>query len=191
MRRCFVCRESLPKGGMLRLVADAGQIWPDVLQQAPGRGVYHCMSEACLTGMNDKRLGSLKRTFEVSGLQWSEIRQRIEDGLERQLRFMFSRMRVKAAVGRDAVMHQLWNNAPLFLLLAEDAGDAVARQIDDAVAKRRQSGQLTLLARAPAAVWLGEMLGRERVAVAGFDASAMAEKLNQYCVWYGRIKVLG
>jgi len=38
---------------------------------------------------------------------------------------------------------------------------------------------------------VGEMLGRERVAVAGFDASAMAKKLNQYCTWYRRIKVLG
>lgn len=191
MRRCFVCRESLPKTEMLRLASDAGQLWPDLLQQAPGRGVYHCMRESCLTGMNDRRLRSLKPRLEDACLHWSELRQRMEAGLERQLQLMFSRLRIKAAIGRDAVMHRLWSNAPLFLLLAEDAGSAIARQVEDAVEKRRQAGQATLLARVPAAGWLGGMLGRERVAIAGFDATAMTEKMNQYCVWYGRIKVLG
>ena len=181
----------MPKTEMLRLVADAGQFWPDLLQKAPGRGVYHCMSDGCLAAMNDKRLRLLMHTFDVSSLQWTELKQRIEHALERQLQLMFSRMRVKAVIGRDAVMHRLWNNAPLFLLLAEDAGGAIAGQIGDAVEKRRQAGQFSLLGKAPAAAWLGEMLGRERVAIAGFDLSAMAEKLNQYCAWYGRIKVLG
>ena len=187
MRRCFACRQSLPKAEMLRLVADDGQLWPDILQQAPGRGVYHCMRHTCLAGMNDRRLRALK----VAGLQWSELRLRIEEALGRQLRQMFSRLRVTAAVGRDAVMHRLWGNAPLSLLLAEDAGDAIARQIADAMEKREQAGRVSLFVKAPDAAWLGEMLGRERVAVAGFDVSAMVEKLNRHCDWYGRIKVLG
>ena len=187
MRRCFGCRQSLPKAEMLRLVADAGQLWPDILQQAPGRGIYLCMCAACLGGMNDKRLRSLK----MPGLQWQELRQRLLEALDRQLRLMFGRLRVKAAIGRDAVIHRLWSPAPLSLLLAEDAGDAIVRQIQDAMEKRQEAGQALQLAQAPDAAWLGEMLGRERVAVVGFDASAMVEKVNRYCAWYGRIKVLG
>jgi len=187
MRRCFACRQSLPKAEMLRLVADAGQLWPDILQQAPGRGIYHCMREECLGSMNDKRL----RVLKMPGVQWQALRQRLLEALERQLRLMFSRLRIKAAIGRDAVIHRLWSNAPLSLLLAEDAGDAIVRQVRDAVQKRQEAGQASLLVPAPDAAWLGEMLGRERVAVVGFDASAMVEKVNRYCTWYRCIKVLG
>ena len=172
---------------MLRLVADAGQLWPDVLQQAPGRGVYLCMSETCLSGMNDKRLRSLK----MPELKWQELRQRTLEVLEQQLRQMFTRLRVTAAIGRDAVIHRLWGRAPLSLLLAQDAGDAIVRQVREAMEKRQETGLKSLLVQAPDAAWLGEMLGRERVAVVGFDLSAMVEKMNRYCAWYGRIKVLG
>jgi predicted RNA-binding protein YlxR (DUF448 family) len=196
MRSCLSCRKSLPKREMLRLVLDdEGLFWPDLLQKAPGRGVYHCMSEACLSNTNDRRLQSLKAKFPLSFPQWDGLQQRIKAGLGQQLQQIFARLRVKAAVGRDAVMHRLWNNAPLLLLLAEDAGDAVARQVGDAMEKRRQAGHVSSVVSVPSRSWLGEMLGRECVAIAGFDAdgrnSVTAKKMKQYCVWYGRIKVSG
>jgi len=181
---------------MLRLAMDGeGLFWPDILQKAPGRGVYHCMSEACLGNTNDRRLQSLRAQFPLLFPQWDGLQQRIKAGLEQQLRQMFTRIRVKAAIGRDAVMHRLWNNEPLLLLLTEDAGDAVARQIGVAMEKRREAGHVSSIVSVPSRSWLGEMFGRESVAVAGIDAggrySATAKKLKQYCVWYGHIKVSG
>jgi len=182
---------------MLRLVLDDGEgfFWPDLLQKAPGRGVYHCMSAACLGNMNDRRLQSLRARFSLSFPQWAGLQQRIKAGLEKQLKQIFTRMCVKTAIGRDAVMHRLWNNTPVLLLLAEDAGDAVVRQIGDAVEKRRQAGYISICVNVPSRSWLGEMLGRECVSVAGLDAegrySATAKKMKQYCVWYGRIRVSG
>ncbi|TLS78422.1 DUF448 domain-containing protein [Mariprofundus erugo] len=192
MRRCIICRQSLPADAMLRLIVDEeGQIWPDLLRQLPGRGAYHCMGDGCLSACSDKRLQVLKKDFSVVLPQWEALRLRIEHVLDKQQQRMFSRLGRTAAIGRDAVMHRLWNNAPVVLLLAEDAGDALVRQIQDAADKRGHAGDGCELVRVAGRDWLGRMLGRDQVAVAALDASAMAGKLKQYCVWYGRMKVSG
>lgn len=181
---------------MLRIIVDdQGQIWPDLMQKLPGRGAYLCMDSPCFDSLSDRRLQPLRAKFEVDFPQWQQLKERLALILDKQLRQMFSRLRVKTEIGRDAVMHRLWNNAPLLLLIATDAGDAVVRQIDDAVEKREQAGHRSQLLSVASKQWLGEMLGREDVAVAALDASGVmassAGKLNQYCVWYGQLKVIG
>ena len=188
----MICRESFPKQEMLRLVVDDdGEIWPDVLQKAPGRGVYHCMREACLTDMNDRRLQPLKAKFRVNLPQQERLRQRMVSMLEQQLKRMFTRQRTSAAIGRDAVMHRLWNNMPLLLLRASDAGDALVRQIDDGLEKRARAGATSVLTNVPSRQWLGEMCGRDDVAVVAIDAAgvaaATANRLNVYCIWLASI----
>jgi len=177
---------------MLRLVVDDdGLIWPDVLQKAPGRGVYHCMSASCLRRMNDKRLQSLKAQFRVSLPQWEMLRQRMASTLEQQVKRMFTRQRASAAIGRDAVMHRLWNNTPLLLLRAADAGDSLLRQIDDGLEKRAQAGLASALTIVSSRQWLGEMCGRDDVAVVALDAAgtaaAMTNRLDVYCIWLARL----
>jgi len=177
---------------MLRLVVDGdGEIWPDVLQKAPGRGVYHCMRETCLTDMNDRRLQPLKAKFRVNLPQQERLRQRMVSMLEQQLKRMFTRQRTSAAIGRDAVMHRLWNNVPLLLLKARDAGDALVRQIDDGLEKRARAGAASVLTNVPSRQWLGEMCGRDGVAVVAIDAvgvtAATANRLNVYCIWLANI----
>jgi len=192
MRKCLACREQRPKADMLRLVVDEnGLIWPDLRQCAPGRGTYFCMREKCLSEMSDKRLQALKGSFSVVLPQWQALRKRLTDALEQAIGQLFSRLRPTIDIGRDAVMHRLWNNAPQMVICAADAGDALVRQIDDAVAKRRQAGQVVSIVNAESAVWLGGMFDREKVAVAGLDVSPMAKKLKQYCVWLGHVKVSG
>jgi len=196
MRCCFICRESKPKQDVLRFVVDdEGVIWPDLLQKAPGRGVYLCMSELCLGRINDKRLQALKAKFTIVLPQWDELQQRITSSLQQQLKRMFTRQRSSAAIGRDAVMHRLWNNTPIMLIRAMDAGDALVRQIDGGIEKRAQAGNQSLLVNVPTRQWLGEMFDRDDVAIVALNATgpakATAKKLNVYCVWYGRIKVLG
>jgi len=177
---------------MLRLVVDdAGQIWPDLRQAAPGRGTYLCMRKQCLSEMSDKQLQRLKAKFSIVLPQWDDLHQRLINGLQKALEQIFSRLRPKIDIGRDAVMHRLWNNTPQIVICAADAGDALVRQIDDAVAKRRQAGQVAAIVNAESAVWLGSMFGREKVAVAGLDGAPMTEKLKQYCVWLGHVKVSG
>jgi len=177
---------------MLRLVVDGeGQIWPDVGQKAPGRGTYLCMRAECLATMSDKRLQPMKAKFSVLLPQWQQLRERLLDVLDQYLVQGFSRLRVKTDIGRDAVMHRLWNNAPLLLFCAADAGEAVVRQIEDAAAKRKQAGHAVAVVDVESTVWLGRMFGRDCVAVAGLDVSPLANKMNQYCVWLRHLKVSG
>jgi len=191
----MVCRQSLAKQDMLRLVVDdEGQVWPDLMQKAPGRGVYHCMNENCLVGMSDKRLQALRSYSHVTLPQWDVLLQRMQSMLEQQLKRMFTRQRASAAIGRDAVMHRLWNNAPLLLLRAGDAGTALVRQMDDGLKKRAQSGCRSVLVNVASRQWLGEMFGRDDVAIVAVDAAgaavAVVNRLHKYCVWYGRIKIM-
>ena len=176
------------------VVDDDGALWPDLMQKAPGRGVYHCMDETCLSRMNDKRLQALKAKFVIVLPQWDDVLQRMTMALQRQLKQMLSRQRTSAAIGRDAVMHRLWNNAPLMLLRAEDAGDALLRQSDDGLAKRTQAGANSELVCVISRHWLGEMFGRNDVAIVALNAAGSAaatvKKLRVYCAWFGRIKVL-
>ncbi len=192
MRRCMICRASLCRQSMLRLVVDDdGEIWPDLLQQAPGRGIYHCLDEHCLQRTNDKRLQSLKAKFRVALPQWARLRERIAGALQQQLTRMFARHCATAAIGRDAVMHRLWNNAPLLLLRAQDAGDALVRQTDDGVKRRMQAGLEARLCIVPSRQWLGEMCGRNDVAIVAVEATgavaAQVSRLERYCVWVDRI----
>jgi len=180
---------------MLRLVVDDnGEIWPDVLQKAPGRGVYHCMRESCLTHTSDKRLQCLKAKFQVRLPQWAALQQRLESMLEQQLKRMFTRQRASAAIGRDAVMHRLWNNAPLLLLRAADAGESLVRQIDGGLKKRAQGGSVSVLTNVPSRQWLGEMFARENLAIVAMDAAGAAvatmDRLHMYCVWLERMKTV-
>ena len=196
MRSCLICRESKAKQDVLRFVIDdEGVIWPDLQQKAPGRGVYFCMSEVCLSRINDKRLQALKAKFSVLLPQWDDLQKRITSALQQQLKRMLMRQRSSASIGRDAVMHRLWNNAPVMLLRAMDAGDALVRQTDDGLEKRAQAGKQSLLVSVSSRHWLGEMFDRDDVAIVALDAAgpaaAIVKKLNVYCVWYGRIKVLG
>jgi len=172
-------------------VDEAGQIWPDAGHKAPGRGTYLCMQKECLADMSDRKLQPMKAKFSVVLPQWQALRQRMLDVLDAYLVQGFSRLRAKADVGRDAVMHRLWNNAPVMLFGATDAGDAIRRQIEAAITKRTQSGLAVELVEVESTAWLGRMFGRECVAVASMDDSPMAKKLNQYCVWLRHMKVSG
>lgn len=188
MRRCLICRDSLPKAEMLRLVVDGeGQIWPDLMQKAPGRGSYHCMRTDCLRGTNSKRLQVVRSKFPQARPDWEQLRGRLQEALMMQMRTILARLAARMVVGRDAVMHRMWNNTPLLLLLAADAGEAVARQVGDAAEKRRAAGAKVASIDVPSADWLGALLGRERVAVAGVERSATTEKFERYCAWYGRL----
>ena len=174
---------------MLRLVVDdEGQIWPDLLQKAPGRGAYLCMQQACLEGMTDKRLGMLRNKFNVQLPQCSALVERICEGLRRQLMRLFSQYSAVAVVGRDAVMHQLWKNGPLLVLLASDAGDALVQQVQDGVGKRQEAGKKTVLMDRFSSSLLAEAFARDKISVVALDTANVSTKLQMFCDWYVRCK---
>ncbi|RMH62114.1 MAG: YlxR family protein [Zetaproteobacteria bacterium] len=192
VRTCFACRASLDKHAMLRLVMDeAGVLWPDLRQRAPGRGTYLCMRKACLARMNDKRMRALSGKFPGVVADWSALCRRIADVLTRQVRDTARRLRAKAALGRDAVMQRMWNNTPLVVLLADDAGEALRRQVHDAVEKRRADAGRTILLRVPGDGWLAGVFDRGLLSVAALEASGQTAGMVENCVWLGRLKELG
>lgn len=176
----------LDKVKLLRLVVDdEGQIWPDFSAKLPGRGVYLCLEEVCLSKMSDKRLQVLRRDFSPQLPQWQVLQQRLSDMLGLRFNQLLSGMKRQAVIGRDAVMHQMWDRKPLLILFANDAGDALLRQVKDAVGKREdgKSSRTKVVMLALDVKSLGLALGREKVSVVAFLQGSPQEKLWQLCVW--------
>jgi len=188
-RTCFSCRETQDKASLLRLVVDdEGIIWPDLSAKMVGRGVYLCMQAACLAKLSDKRLNSLKRDFSPQLPQWEALTQRLSDMLSLRIVQLMQSMKRRSAVGRDAVMHQLWGKSPLLVMFAADAGAALLRQVHDAIDKRdanckRETSRTKVLVSGLDAQALGLVLGREKVSVVAFSKENPLQKLQQFCVW--------
>jgi len=174
---------------MLRLVVDEdGQIWPDLLQKAPGRGTYLCMKQVCLDGLTDKKLGALRNKFSVELPQSDRLKERMAEGLRQQLMRLFSQSSAVVVLGRDAVMHQMWKNGALLVLLASDAGDALIRQIEDGVSKRQEAGRKTVLLHGFTASFFAEAFARNTVSVVALERSSVSTKLQMFCQWFERVK---
>jgi len=88
-------------------------------------------------------------------------------------------------------MHRMWNNAPMLVLLAQDAGDALQRQIRQALEQRERSGAQARLVQALASSELGELFGRASLAVVAMDRTSQAEALVKNCAWLQRVKDFG
>jgi len=193
-RTCFACRQRQEKRELLRLVVDEeGVIWPDLAAQLPGRGVYLCMQTACLAKLSDKRLHGLKRDFSPQLPQWQALRERLSVMLALRVLQLMTGMKKRAAVGRDAVMHQLWSKSPLLLMFAADAGEALLRQVNDAVSKRdagckREASRTKILVSLLDTQALGQVLGREKVSVVAFSRENPLQKLQQFCVWQHQLE---
>jgi len=175
-RRCICCRQSRAKGDLLRLVCDdEGSVWPDVLQKAPGRGAYVCWSP-CLEQLRDKQLRAAWKGRARGPNLTDELRRRLAVALwERCRQYVRPRGRI-LHVGRDAVMRRLWEDAPALVLLADDAGEALKRQIEDACTRRGQAGQEVELHSAGPAAALARLLEREKVSVLATDATPASKK---------------
>ncbi|OIO66874.1 MAG: hypothetical protein AUJ56_11420 [Zetaproteobacteria bacterium CG1_02_49_23] len=174
---------------MLRLVADEeGIIWPDFMQQAPGRGAYLCMQDDCLKVLNDKKLAALKRKWHVVLPQWQLLKSKILQQLLATMSQQLQQSKVITKIGRDAVMQDLWKNGPRVIFLVHEAGQALVRQVTDAVHKRSEAGQMTTILTGLPENLLAEVYQREKVSVVCMPDSARAEKLKLFFAWYERLK---
>jgi len=179
----------MDKANMLRLVVDeSGSLWPDVFQKAPGRGAYLCMQDACISSMNDKRLGVLYRKYHISLPQWLGLKERLDAAVEQAVLGQMMRLKSLASVGRDAVMHQMWKNAPLLLMMVNGSGQALQRQVMNAVEKRKELGLKTIPLNVVSEAWLIHVFQREKMSVVTLPVSRQTEKLQQWCIWHGHLK---
>ncbi len=192
VRRCIACRQPYPKGDLLRLVADdSGAVWPDLKQQAQGRGAYLCLRPECLSRITDRRLGGLVKSLGARQVRWNELRARILERLDEAIARHLRRWRTAVRPGRDAVMRRIWNNAPLVILLATDAGEALKRQVREALDRRAAENAAWELIELPSGQDLARWLEREKLSVLALDDGPEHSRLKRYCIWYGCIKGTG
>ncbi len=171
----------------MRLVCDdEGSVWPDVRQKAPGRGAYVCWGE-CLERLRDKHLRAAWKGRARALEPARALRQRLAVALWEMCRQYVRRRRGALDVGRDAVMRRLWEDAPVLVLLAENAGQALRRQIEDACARRAQAGREVALHRAGPAELLARLLEREKVSVLAMDAGPASKKWLRDWMWCARL----
>ncbi|MDQ6973791.1 MAG: YlxR family protein, partial [Mariprofundaceae bacterium] len=188
-RTCFACRQTMLKGDMLRLVADeGGLLWPDMLQKYPGRGSYLCMQANCLARMNDRRLGVLYHPCHISLPQWLGLEKRLNSVLEKAIIEQLIRLKPMACVGRDAVMHQMWKSTPLLLMMVNESGQALQRQVMNAVAKRNEMRLKTIPLDHVSEDWLIQVFQRDKVSVVTLPVSRQTEKLQQWSIWHRHLK---
>jgi len=186
-RRCIRCRKSRNKSDMLRLVCDEeGLVWPDILQRAPGRGAYVCRDE-CLEHLHDRHLNAAWKGGKPGTAYVDDLYQRLAVALLRLCRQYVRRGNRGVNIGRDAVMHRMWGHVPVLIVLAQDAGDALKRQVREACAKREDAGLKTVCVSFGHSVLLGEFLERDKVSVLAMDDIPANEKWWQYCIWYEQL----
>lgn len=172
---------------MLRLVCDEeGQVWPDVLRKAPGRGAYVC-GECLQQRLHDKHLRAAWKG-RVSGTgQADELRRRLAVALLHLCRQYVRRGRSCMNIGRDAVMHRMWGKTPMLVMLATDAGEALKRQIGDACARRECAGLKTVCSSFGDSALLAGFLEVDKLSVLAMDDTRASKKWRQYCMWYDQL----
>jgi len=186
-RRCIVCRQSRSKSDMLRLVCDEEKsVWPDVLQKAHGRGAYVCWDE-CLNRLQNRHLNAAWKGKVSGNDPANELRRRLDVALLCLCRQHARRGWSNVNIGRDAVMHRMWKHAPMLIVLAVDAGEALKRQISTACAKREEAGLKTACSSFGTSALLGSVLERDKVSVIAMTAIPANEKWLRYCMWYAQL----
>lgn len=189
-RRCIRCRKVHHKSDLLRLVCDEeGSVWPDILQKTPGRGAYVCWGE-CLNHLHDRHVCAAWKGGKSGTPRVDDLYRRLAVALLCLCRQYVRRGRRGVNIGRGAVMHRMWSHAPVLIVLALDAGDALKRQIREACTKREDAGLKTTCISFENSVLLGEFLERNKVSVLAMDETPANEKWWRYCMWYEQLLMM-
>jgi predicted RNA-binding protein YlxR (DUF448 family) len=173
----------MEKKAMLRLVMDdAGDVWPDVLQKAPGRGAYLCMQPLCLQRLTDRHLQKAWQKYRIAKLQASALLDQVRQSLMVLCRKELARLRSRLEIGRDAVLRQLQEHEPVSVFLAADAGGALRKSIGHAVNRRPDRTEIWAF---PSESEMAGALGRGTAAVVAARSCPQTDQLGQHCAWYG------
>ena len=137
-RRCILTGESAPRATLLRLaISPEGQVLPDPLAKAPGRGAWLGVGRSELeAAMAKGRLkGALMRAFKGGPLTISnDLPQQIEDALCKTLldRFGLAKRHGIVVLGAERIAEQCRKGHVAALLHAADAREDGRRRLDQA-----------------------------------------------------------
>ena len=137
-RRCILSGEHAPRASLVRLaISPDGDVLPDPLAKAPGRGAWIGVTRAELeAAMAKGRLkGALARAFKGAALNVPEdLPDRIEAGLTRALldRLGLEMRAGRLILGSDRIAEHARGGAVALLLHAADAREDGTRKLDQA-----------------------------------------------------------
>ena len=137
-RRCILSGEVLPRDGLIRLaISPDGEVLPDPLARAPGRGAWLGVTQAELEAALDKGQlrGALARAFKGAKLTVPDnLPDLIESGLTRLLcdRLGLEMRAGHLILGSDRIAEQARTGRVALLLHASDASEDGRKKLDQA-----------------------------------------------------------
>ena len=185
-RTCVVTRDRLPKEGLVRLVLDPeGAVGIDLLDRAPGRGVYVRADRATVArALSPKGIGKTFRgrarsmTPDQVEALLEETVARLEDRLVELV--SIARRAQTAAVGMDAVLEALGRNPPAPVVLAtRDVSERSLRRVKSGIQNggREPSSTTIVVPLTVSKADLGSKLGRKDTGVVAIRPSALASRI--------------
>lgn len=137
-RRCIISGQVGPRDALLRLaISPDGEVFPDALARAPGRGAWLGISRSQLeTAMASGQFrGALARAFKGAALTVADdLPQRIEDALKRAFtdRLGMEMRSGRIVLGSDRIAEHARGGVLELLLHASDAAEDGSRKLDQA-----------------------------------------------------------
>ena len=187
-RRCILSGAHGTREGLVRLaISPDGDVLPDVLARAPGRGAWIGVTRSELEtamGPKGKLRGALARAFKGAPLAIvDDLPQRIEDALTKALleRLGLEMRAGNLILGSDRIGEHARGGALELLLHAADASEGGASKLDQAWRVGRQiegSGARGIRLPLDRAA-LSVALGRENVVHLGVEGRKAAERVGQ------------
>lgn len=185
-RRCILTGSHGSRDGLVRLaISPDGDVLPDVLARAPGRGAWISIGREELEKAieNGKLKGALGRAFKGAALSIpADLPQRIEAGLTRAFcdRLGLETRSGKLFTGSDRIAENARAGKVAWLAHAADAGEDGSRKLDQAwrvgedAEGSGKRGTVLPLDRAALSV----ALGRDNVVHLALTDRAAAERVN-------------
>ena len=185
-RKCILSGEHASRDALLRLaISPDGDVLPDVLARAPGRGAWIGVSRAELEVAiaKGKLKGALARAFKGAALSIpADLPDRIEAAMMRNLtdRLGLELRAGKLLMGSDRIAEKARGGRVAWLAHAADASEDGARKLDQAwrVGEDAEGTGKTGLRLPLDRAALSVALGRENVVHLALTDKAAAERLS-------------
>jgi len=175
-RRCIVTGDSGPKHGLVRFVVGPdGQVWPDLGEKLPGRGMWVSTDRAAITKAATK--GLFARAAKMAVTAPPNLADQVEEGLARRLIDLVSLARKagQATCGLEKTKALLVSEDAALLLQASD-GSARGKSV-----LRPPEGKNTHI-HCLSAQELGMAFGRETVIHAALTPGGIAKRVKSEAI---------
>ena len=185
-RKCILSGEHASRDALLRLaISPEGQVLPDVMARAPGRGAWIGVPRSELeTAITKGKLkGALARAFKGAVLTIpADLPERIEAAMMRNFtdRLGLEQRAGKLLMGSDRIAEKARSGRVAWLAHAADASEDGSRKLDQAwrVGEEAEGSGMAGLRLPLDRAALSVALGRENVVHLAITDKAAAERLS-------------